>query len=51
MPAERFPRRLRRDTRAHFVSAAKWIRVRVKNTRKMATKSTPLKEQKQPRYQ
>ena len=51
MPAERFPRRLRRDTRAHFVSTANWARVRVKNRRKMATKSTPPKAQKQARYQ
>jgi hypothetical protein len=51
MPAERFPSSLAPRYRAHFVSAANWTRVRVKNRRKMATKSTLPKAQKQPRYQ
>jgi hypothetical protein len=51
MPAERFPSSLAPRYRAHFVSAANWTRVRVKNRRKMATKSTSPKAQKQPRYQ
>jgi hypothetical protein len=38
MPAERFPSSLAPRYRAHFVSAANWTRVRVKNRRKMATK-------------
>jgi hypothetical protein len=51
MPTEKFPSSLAPRYRAHFFSAANWIRVHVKNRRKMATKSTPPKEQKQPRYQ
>jgi Resolvase, N terminal domain/Recombinase len=51
MPVERIPSSLAPRYLAHFVSAANWTRVRVKNRRKMATKSMPPKEQKQPRYQ
>jgi len=51
MPAERFSSSLSPIYRAHFVSAAKLTRVRDKNRRKMAAKSMPLKERKQPRYQ
>jgi len=51
MAPERFSSSLALRHRAHFVSAANWTRVRVKNMRKMATKSTPPKDRKQPRYQ
>jgi len=51
VPVERIPSSLAPRYLAHFVSAANWTRVRVKNRRKMPTKSMPPEEQKQPRYQ